>query len=622
MGFLTDGGALPWEQAKKYADYIREHGIYQFLAIYQNTKTRKGDCLKFGDEIEYMVVHVDDAEKKIRLALRAHQILDELMKEEKENPTEAETLWRPEYANYMIEGTPGKPYGNCVTEYLKIEENMRLRRKRIQSYLNSNERLLCLTGFPLLGVGHFTEPPYEPRGPVALSLFTPDELIFPHARFRTLTQNIRERRGKKVEIRVPLYRDRNTQPLDDGDPKGGGYHIYMDSMAFGMGLCCLQCTFQAVDINEARYFYDQLAVLCPIMLALSAGCPIFRGHLADIDARWCVISASVDDRTTEELGEASLQNDRYVINKSRYDSVDCYISPVPPLETGFNDIDLVYDIDVYAKLMENGIDELLARHIAHLFIRDPLVIYEGKIELDDSKASDHFENIQSTNWQTVRFKPPPPASKIGWRTEFRPMELQISDFENAALVTFIVLLTRMIKSFDLDIRIPITKVDENMASAQKRAAVVEQTFYFRTHITQDCERSSLPHDHVIPELEENNNELYRKMTINEIMNGSETFVGLIPLVEEYLSTQNIDIETRMHLDKYVTLIKKRASGELMTPATWIRHFVQSHPAYNSDSIITDEINYDLLKTCMQATNGEIVIPELLGDLIAPSDQSS
>ena len=33
------------------------------------------------------------------------------------------------------------------------------------------------------------------------------------------------------------------------------------------------------------------------------------------------------------------------------------------------------------------------------------------------------QNIQSTNWQTMRFKPPPPNSSIGWRVEFRPTEV-------------------------------------------------------------------------------------------------------------------------------------------------------------------------------------------------------
>lgn len=37
-------------------------------------------------------------------------------------------------------------------------------------------------------------------------------------------------------------------------------------------------------------------------LALSASAPIYRGYLSDIDTRWPVISASVDDRTEEERG--------------------------------------------------------------------------------------------------------------------------------------------------------------------------------------------------------------------------------------------------------------------------------------------------------------------------------
>lgn len=68
------------------------------------------------------------------------------------------------------------------------------------------------------------------------------------------------------------------------------------------------------------------------------------------------------------------------------------------------------------------------------------------------------QNIQSTNWQTMRFKPPPPHSTIGWRVEFRPCEVQVTDFENAAIVCFVVLLTRVILSYQLNFLIPISKV--------------------------------------------------------------------------------------------------------------------------------------------------------------------
>ena len=105
-----------------------------------------------------------------------------------------------------------------------------------------------------------------------------------------------------------------------------------------------------------------------------------------------------------------------------------------------------------------GVDDKLASHIAHLFIRDPLVQFSETIDQDDQASMDHFENIQSTNWQTIRFKPPPVNSPIGWRVEFRSMEVQMTDFENAAFSIFIVLLTRAILSFDLNFYMPISKV--------------------------------------------------------------------------------------------------------------------------------------------------------------------
>ena len=57
-------------------------------------------------------------------------------------------------------------------------------------------------------------------------------------------------------------------PNDDGAAARGAKpdHIYMDCMGFGMGLSCLQVTFQACDIDEARHLYDQLAVICPMMV--------------------------------------------------------------------------------------------------------------------------------------------------------------------------------------------------------------------------------------------------------------------------------------------------------------------------------------------------------------------
>ena len=59
--------------------------------------------------------------------------------------------------------------------------------------------------------------------------------------------------------------------LNDHDGEGARAskpdHIYMDAMGFGMGNSCLQMTFQACGIDEARHLYDQLSPLCPIMVS-------------------------------------------------------------------------------------------------------------------------------------------------------------------------------------------------------------------------------------------------------------------------------------------------------------------------------------------------------------------
>ena len=59
----------------------------------------------------------------------------------------------------------------------------------------------------------------------------------------------------------------------------------------------------------------------------------------------------------------------------------------------YNDIDLVYDKEIYDQLREKDVDELLAQHIAHLFIRDSISLFSEKIEQDDTRELDHFEVI-------------------------------------------------------------------------------------------------------------------------------------------------------------------------------------------------------------------------------------
>ncbi|XP_054050100.1 glutamate--cysteine ligase catalytic subunit isoform X1 [Rissa tridactyla] len=679
MGLLSQGSPLSWEETRRHAEHVRRHGIIQFLHIYRALRDRHKDVLKWGDEacsmcvwiysfrsatllaqlcsfpweklgsclssssalqhvmdggqrcvgfaaegehqVEYMLVKFDHENKKVRLVLCGEEVLQTLQdKGEKVNPNHP-TLWRPEYGSYMIEGTPGQPYGGTMSEFNTVQDNMRKRRQEAASVLKENEAVCTVTSFPRLGCPGFTLPEYKPtpvEGGASKSLFFPDEAINKHPRFSTLTRNIRHRRGEKVVINVPIFKDKNTPspfietfPNDDGEAAKAAKpdYIYMDAMGFGMGNCCLQVTFQACSISEARYLYDQLATICPIVMALSAASPFYRGYVSDIDCRWGVISASVDDRTREERGLEPLKNNHYRISKSRYDSIDSYLS-----ECGekYNDIDLTIDKDIYEHLIKEGIDHLLAQHIAHLFIRDPLTLFEEKIHLDDANESDHFENIQSTNWQTMRFKPPPPNSDIGWRVEFRPMEVQLTDFENSAYVVFVVLLTRVILSYKLDFLIPLSKVDENMKVAQKRDAVRQGMFYFRKDICKGgnavVDGCGSAQNGTGTDAEE-----YTLMSIDTIINGKEgVFPGLIPILNSYLENMEVDVDTRCTILNYLKLIKKRASGELMTVARWMREFIAQHPDYKQDSVITDEMNYSLIWKCNQIAQGQAECPELLG----------
>ncbi|XP_019639734.1 PREDICTED: glutamate--cysteine ligase catalytic subunit-like [Branchiostoma belcheri] len=620
MGLLTLGSPLSWKDTKKFADHVRKHGTQQLINIYRRLKDRQGAVLKWGDEVEYMLVVMDADNKTARLSLKGNEVLEILERREKESPSDYPATWRPEYGGFIVEGSPVRPYGHLMEHLNMVEANMRLRREEILSVLDQErgETVITFTAFPRVGCPGSTDPEVECNPTVntaSHSLFFPDAAINHHPRFRTLTRNIRERRGEKVCINTPVLKDINTpKPFRDTFPNDDieaswhakDDHIYMDHMAFGMGCPCIQCTFQACDLGEALRLYDQLTPLCPIFLALTAAAPVYRGYLVDTECRFNIIAQSVDCRTREERGLEPLKNDRFVIPKSRYDSIDCYLTPEAEK---YNDIDLVLDQDICQQLQDAGMDRSLARHFAHLFIRDPISLFSEKIHQNDEQETDHFESIQSTNWQPMRFKPPPPNSTIGWRVEFRPMEAQLTDFENAAYVVFIVLLTRVILSYNLNFLIPISKVDENMQEAQKRDAVRQGLFWFRKEVLPP--RPYSEYNDGCFEQEEDKE--YTKMTINEIINGQAGgFQGLVSLMNSYLETVDIDVDTRCSVQQYLMLIQKRASGELMTTARWIRAFVQNHPKYKSDSVVSEEIAYDLTKVADEITKGVRACPELFG----------
>jgi glutamate--cysteine ligase catalytic subunit len=104
---------------------------------------------------------------------------------------------------------------------------------------------------------------------------------------------------------------------------------------------------------------------------------------------------------------------------------------------------------------------------------------------------------------------------------------------------------------------------------------------------------------------------YCQMSVDEIVNGSGEFPGLIPLVESYLGSVNVDVETRCELQRYLDLIRRRADGTLWTAARWIREFVKGHEGYKGDSVVGEEVNHDLIGAVIRIEqDGGVGVPNI------------
>jgi glutamate--cysteine ligase catalytic subunit len=706
-GILRTGNPLSWGIAKPVLSSVRLSGIKQFIFHYNRSKNIETPLFLWGDEIEYGLFGYDTKADRFDLSLRGQEIREQLsFYEESLTGLKSGCEWQPEYGSWMIEAVPRDPYGGYISDLLLVEKNMQLRRRRLHAVLKSNEIAPTSGNFPMLGVKGYPHAD-EKLGAVANSEYVSDKIINPHPRFGTLTKNIRARRGSNVGINIERGVDdisRLEREMEEAseynccddvsvdikenhridgerierdvievvsETKGDEETIHMDAMAFGMGCCCLQITMQANDDRESRYVHDQLAVLAPMFLALSASTPIFKGQLAATDTRWDVISQSVDDRTLSERGghlEEPDPDHELVAGgvkrllKSRYSSVSRFIGKTESEEeeknlNDLNDIDANIDEEALKLLLDGGVDRSLAAHIAHLFVRDPLVIFDDAIVLDDTQHMDHFENIQSTNWRTMRWKTPclemgleeerrelESAKRIeserakkpfslksdiderrggegeggggeeghhtdiqtfgpGWRVEFRPMEIQLTDFENAAFSLLTVLTTRSMLAMGYNFYLPVSLMEENMHRAERQNAVNSQKFWVRkesfspslttvpamgTSVTDAgnvrFSNGDAAHRCLIPRLDQIT---AIELTLDEFFNGrqgtaidrvagrqGEGFPGLIPAIYGYLEALGCDALMIGRLRPYLTLLQKRASGELPTAAQWMRTFVR------------------------------------------------
>ncbi|RDW80977.1 hypothetical protein BP5796_05675 [Coleophoma crateriformis] len=502
----------------------------------------------------------------------------------------------------MVESTPGTPYGGGMEDLLNVESNMRHRRSTIQKYIQPDESPMTLSMFPSLGVtDRVCERNFNRTAAKKSQL---DGLMSDRERYHALHDNVCAHRQQKLDIKVPIFCDQNTpsQTHDIKHINGSRGHqqsslsyISLDNMLYGVGGCGLQVTFQAKNIVEARMLHDQLCPIGPVMLALTAATPIYKGYLADTDVRWNQAAAASDDRPEEERGTAD-QNGH--CTSPRWSLASSFIAEDPRLRPEYQKTPLEVDEDSKSKLEDAGMDPLLSTHFAHVLAASPLLLTESDLRTSSQTDTNHFDSFSSSVWPHIRFKPPPTGSDIGWRVEFRPMEIQITDFENAAFSIFVTLLRRAITHYNLNFYIPLDRIEVNMERAHHRDAVREEVFFFRKEVyptgTAGHERL-----HQIPVDQE-----YREMTINEIMNGTmptgqfqndaSHFPGLIPIVKRYIKESNTDVSVESQISEYLDVLEGRASGRLWTAARWMRSFVRTHESYGRDSTVGEVICYDMI----------------------------
>lgn len=425
-------------------------------------------------------------------------------------------------------------------------------------------------------------------------------------------------------MKIPIFKDKNTTQTATEDEPYPGF-IHMDSATFGAANSSLQVTYSCRDMAQARHLYDMFAILSPLALALTAGSPIFKGKLGEIDVRWPVIVSAFDDRTPEERDEKHECH----IPKCRFDSMSCYISPSEMLKDEYNDFkhpvnEEVIKIAKKSALKEGvDMDERLLRHLGILFMKDPLFLFKDHIELNDKETSDHFENIQSTNWHSVRFKPPTFQSPNNciWRVEFRTPEIGITEKDNVPTIALVNMFMQIV-TYDkaaANFYIPLSKLDENFKRSFERDAIVKNKFWVRRCVLSQYGQ---PQPQVSQKEIGNLNQELIEVTLAEFFYGSpdKTYVGFLQvydhvidmMIQDNPSQQDQLNTTRNEYKKALNLILRRAKGELKTLAAYMREFVMKHSEYKGDSIVPEKVLDELVRWMIVVNEGKTTISDLHG----------
>ncbi|KAJ5951350.1 Glutamate-cysteine ligase catalytic subunit [Penicillium vulpinum] len=593
MGLPVDGPSIGWPETEQAAPNIQR---------WATERHRNDNIASWGDEIEYNLVDLNSSSERATLLLDQEKVI----RQWQESPASKEEpiVLQWEWAKYVVETTPAKPYTGSIEDLLSVQQNMKRRRQVINRILSPNQHTMSLSFFPRAGVdGQWTTPQGRTQT---------NHSVCSLPRYRIVPENILSRRHSNKKTHYPIYQDTETSnSFHDILPSGEKVrnHLCLDDLETGIGCCSLQTTFQAQNESEARWLHDQLIPLAPIFLAMTAAVPIWKGYLVDTDIRWQRFGDLVDDRRPEEMETIP---PRWTWNRT-------YLSEEKPPGLESDSPLQPMNQEIKQRLLDGVMDDSLATHFASILSRDPLVLTEEDTNNLNASNTKLFELLQSFVWHAVRFKLPITDTGPGWCVEFRTMESQLTDKANAAFAIFAYLLSRAIVTMHLNFYIPIDKVGESMGFAKERKAVCGGKMWFRRLGWLGCSnlvegQISLCKDKAPDLLGEekegngNKKEEIALMSADEIFNGESDpngFPGLVAIVRYYLNQSKMAATEQEKIAPYLELISDRASGENPTPATWMREFVRSHEDYQQDSYVGERVCYDMMREIVRMNeNGE------------------
>lgn len=544
------------------------------------------DTLKFGTELECHLLK--------RFEMLEHDVYSvfidskPVMAEINERFPDIEV--KEEFSAWMMEFIPKHPFRSFLS-LNEIRRHFRVVHDIAQAFSGRLTLIPGLSVLPHIGTAnYFIKEPKTPgtlvkrsdSNPFSGSDFFLDSTITEHSRFKTLTRNTRLRAGRKPDIVLPILQDVHTK----------ADRLSLDHFGFGMCNTALQVTYSCRDMRQARFLHDMLHIMGPFMLAFSSTTFAASHALLDLDNRFTIIEKSTDDRKPAE---------KPVLDKTRYSTINFYLSDSPKLRPKYNDkkpaINKRFFKALRKALRQAGSplarDKRLLIHFAYLFVRDYLIVFPERIVKDNTSDTIEFEAIQSTNWNDVRLKPPGSLdSDLGWLVEFRPMDSPVTEIEKSLLTFLSTLLVRMITDERLDVNfyVPISRVDENFRRSFVRDSQIIQRFYVRKHFSPRVP-GYVPTDDVV------------EVTLAEFWSGGPNYAGMKALIQAFIALNEATLARESealkepiveHIWKAHGLFAARAAGKVETTPNFFRKFIFGHKEYQGDSHINDRITTDVI----------------------------